>query len=901
MLTSLWADSPGLRCIAGLRKGVTQHWWFESTDAAMSRARELDGEGWDVYFSPALYDPALVKSKQDEVNPRTKRNYTGREQSTTHLMPALWLDLDCGEGKDYPDQGTAVQALQTWLAATKIPDPSFVVSSGYGLHIYWQLTTPVPHDKWLAVAKHLKQSCRVHGLMADPARTSDAASIMRMPGTRNHKYRTTAPVEVLASRDDTVDLQAFRARLPMVGPLGAVPVATPKGEWDTTAKLPPGDANKIASKCSQMGLMRFHKGKMPEPEWRAGLSILWRCEDAEVLIQDWSRGDPRYDPKLTRDKAEGTLGPATCAHFSDLNPEGCAGCPYAGKIASPINLAYAEELPEPGSDATDEGPIAVPGYAITKEGLFKEPTGLEGGPLMKISDFAVWIEDAREFSSADDHRLRAALTLAWRDVRGKPYTAGIPHAELHDPRSWTTWLANNNLASFVKGAEMSQYISKMHKIRYAEKGARTVYDRLGWYENHSLFVTGKQGIRVDSIEDVIVDAQGSIAELAPSGTLEKWREGMRVLGQKRYQAHAFALLMGFAAPLLDLVGKQGAVVALVGESGKGKTLAAECGLSVFAHPKSIQGSGRDTINALGMYLGQLRHVPALVDEVTTLKDYRMRDLIYMAANGTDKAALNQKRERKAVMTWRTVTMLTSNHSIVDRHQKDIEEAHRRRLVEVPVLNGVTADVGALLGQLVLKHHGVAAVPYMQLVMQHKDKIPALFELVEKQITAWGSSNPADRFGTWTCTAALLGGILAYVAGVLPFDPTPVVKTVCKAAAKASETIRAPDELAHEVLFELLTTHSKRVCVWAEGKLALDDTNDPVARINGGSLLVRAVELQNAWDAQHIYRRALTPWLANVAPEGKKYHRLAPGTPPVRAYRFSLKALDWDMKTLKGDM
>lgn len=901
MLTSLWADHPGLRCVVGMKGGVTRHFWFIDTDDALAKATELDAAGYNVYFAPSIFDGAKVDARRQETNPRTGRPYSGREQATTALMPALWLDLDCGAGKDYPDPKVAAEALAAWLEKTRIPYPTHVVSSGHGLHVYWRLTTPVPHDRWLPVAKHLKQTCRVHGLHADPARTSDSASLMRPPGTHNHKRGETAPVRLLTERDDTVDLHAFRAALPLVGPQGTVPVARPGGEWDTTTKAPPGDANKIADKCQQMGAMRFHKGKLPEPVWRAGLSILWRCEGADELIHAWSKGDERYDPEQTEDKARGTLGPATCQHFAEINPDGCVGCPFAGNVASPINLAYAEEMPEieGGEDGEDSPLMSVPGYAYTRGGIYKEPLGGEG-PMTRVADIPVWIEDAREYATSDGAPMRASLTLAWKDVRGRQYSANIAQAELHDTRAWMKWLADNNLASFVEAAQMSRYISQMHKLRYQKHGSSTIYDKLGWYRNRSLFVLGVQGITVDTVEEVLVDAKGGITGLAPKGDLDAWKAGVSLLGKPEYRAQAFGLLMGFAAPLLELVNKSGAVVAFVGESGKGKTMCAETGLSVFADPKAIQGSGRDTINALGTYLGQLRHVPALVDEVTTMRDKDMRDLIYMAANGADKAALNQKRERQSVSTWRTVTMLTSNHSIVDRHQKDIEEAHRRRLVEVPVLTMVKEADAATIYQTIYTNYGVAAAPYLQTVMQHMDKVPALFALMERQVVQWGYGDPADRFGMWTCSAALLGGILAYVAGVLPFNPVPIVQAVCKVAAENNETILNPAELAHDALFELLTTHSKRICVWTAGKMAVDDTDDPIARIAESELWVRASELQKSWDELHIYRKALDPWLEAVAPGGKRYYRLAPGTPPVYAYKFDMEALDWDMKTLKGE-
>ena len=520
----------------------------------MAKAVELDTAGWNVYFAPAIFDPAKVEAKRQEINPRTQHHYSGREQSTAHALPALWLDLDCGEGKDYPDQLQAAQAFHGWLQTTGVAAPSFIVSSGYGLHVYWKLDRPVPHDQWLPVAKHLKQACRVHDLKTDPARTSDAASLLRPPGTHNYKRQGPMPVTVLVDNGTAINLQQFRASLPMVGPLGAVPASTPSGEWDVSVKHPPGDANKIADKCQQMGQMRFHKGALPEPQWRAGLSILWRCEDGDILIHDWSSGDERYDPDQTRDKAAGTLGPATCRHFAELNPEGCAGCPHAGTIASPISLAYAESMPE--VEGEDAGPLKVPGYTVTKEGIFMEPAA-DGGPLTKIADFPVWIEEARELAMAHENVIRATLILSWEDVRGRRYHVPITQAELHDTRQWTAWLANNNLASFVHGPQMATYISKMHKVRYRERGARIVYDSLGWYRGQELFVTGCQGVTATGSEDIIVDAKGPLADLKAQGTLEAWREAVKVLGKVEYRPHAFALLRASLPPCWSWLGRMG--------------------------------------------------------------------------------------------------------------------------------------------------------------------------------------------------------------------------------------------------------------------------------------------------------------------------------------------------------
>lgn len=899
MLNSLWANAPGRRCIAAIRGKTTQHYWFDSNEEALEKAIELDKAGYNVYFSPALYDPENVDRRRSEINPRTGRHYSGREQGNVSYIPALWIDLDCGEGKDYPDLKAGFSAFNEWLQTSGVLPPTFIVCSGYGLHVYWQLTQPVPHRQWTPVAQHLKQACRIGGLAADPARTSDSASLLRVPGTTNRKNRQEAPVKVLGSNPGgRVDLMAFRASLPVVGPQGAVPASSPLGEWDVTPNLPPGDAEKIADKCQQMGLLRFNLGAVSEPHWRAGLSILHRCEGGETLIHEWSKGDKRYDYQQTIAKAEGTKGPATCRHFLEVNPEGCQGCPHAGQITSPINLAFAQELP-----TTEEGEEAdsVPGYTITREGVFKEPLSDDGGPLTKIADFPVWIEEAREVAQINDRTMRSTLLIGWEDLRGKRYRAPLAQADLHDKRQWMTWLADNNLASFVKGPLMAQFISQMHRARYKRHGSRVVYECLGWYEDHSMFVLGNKAVTKEGWKDTVIDTRGPIAHLSPAGELQDWLKGIAVLGYPKYSRQAFGLLVGFAAPLLSLVGREGAVVAMTGRSGFGKSMAAMAGLSIYVNPKTYQISGGSTTNGWGRHLAESRHVPALIDEITGVPENRLRDLIYMAANGAEKTTMTQRRERRAAMTWQTVTMLTSNHSIIERQQKDIEEAHRRRLVEVPVLTIVSDKDGEAVYQAILNNHGVAALPYLQTVIKYKKYIPELFRLMEKQVREWGYNHSADRFGSWTCAAALLGGILARLAGVLPFDPLPVVKDIVQIASEANDAILAPEDHAKDALFEMLVTESRRICIWANTKIAKDDVDDPVARVNGDELFVRAKDLHDCWTEEKIFIKGIEKWMKEVSPAGRMKYRLAPGTPPVWCYKFDMDKLGWSLYDIKrGD-
>ena len=122
-------------------------------------------------------------------------------------MRSFFLDLDCGEKKDYPSQEAAVGALEEFLAETCLPEP-ILVNSGNGVHVYWPLDNPVSREEWEPVANKLKRVCRRLGLRADPVRTSDAASILRIPATHNHK--SSVPKEVVVVDEEVTEITLLK-------------------------------------------------------------------------------------------------------------------------------------------------------------------------------------------------------------------------------------------------------------------------------------------------------------------------------------------------------------------------------------------------------------------------------------------------------------------------------------------------------------------------------------------------------------------------------------------------------------------------------------------------------------------------------------------------------------------
>jgi hypothetical protein len=150
--------------------------FYESIDAVIDSAHQLDADGFDVYFALATFEDAISR-KVDNVK----------------QLRALFLDLDCGPSKDFATQKDAVDTLRSFCKEYSLPRPT-MINSGRGVHVYWPLTEPVSYVEWFPVAERLKLACAEKNFMADPAVTSDAARVLRIPTT--HNYKTNPPAKV---------------------------------------------------------------------------------------------------------------------------------------------------------------------------------------------------------------------------------------------------------------------------------------------------------------------------------------------------------------------------------------------------------------------------------------------------------------------------------------------------------------------------------------------------------------------------------------------------------------------------------------------------------------------------------------------------------------------------------
>lgn len=874
MLEQIWgSDNHGTKLIVGIRQGVVKHHPVESATDAYALADRLDGQGWDVYYAPAGF-----RSEQ-------------RVAKDALTVPGLWMDLDCGEGKLYADPQAAMAALVAWLGRHELPEPTHVVHSGYGLHVYWLFDAAVPADEWRDAADRFKRIAAAEKVCDDPGVIADAARILRVPGTHNHKAGGDATVCLLHASDVRVRLEDICSKLPELGPRRAEPR---DDEWAVQPDLPPGDAEVIAERCAQMRHFRDVRGAVPEPLWRAGLSVLWRCDEREHYAHEWSKGDERYDARQTQRKAEATAGPATCQHFSELAPERCEGCPLRGAVTSPIQIQIVVQPDVPARDDESWRINRTLSFTITSGGVWHQSKDGETPPK-RITLAPLWVVEVRERAKrgpfeGDD----STLLLEWVGVDGRTKRAVARQADMYSGEGIKKWCAQENLASAVLDWKLFMtFISQLTLEALKSQGASQYHETLGWYKDG--FVLGDRMVTATGIEPALVQSSNPISRVAAAegGSSEGWVAGISVLGRDRYLLHQFVLQAGFASAMLEPANLYSAVIALVGPPGTGKTLSADAALSIYGNPQWLRQGAKSSLNATEKQLGANRHVPHLVDEITQWTPAQAGGICYMAANGQGDAKLTRTRENAPISSWRLTPFVTSNRPLTDFSQAQFTAAHRARLVELYMAEPMSREDGGILAAATGEHHyGTAAVPYLQWLAPNRRQVPGLVANALGRVTREFDIPDSHRFALWSLAVAYAAGAVAHSLGLLPWDPWKPVYAAGRQVVQQAGTILKADDLARDLISEWLTGHVDQVVYWEiNDKSSTYDVRDPIARVLGdGTLALHRTRVRDLLAEHGVSRRAATELFKGVE---ERRLTLAPGTSPVWTYIFTEKALEFE--------
>ena len=873
--------STGLYCSARTHTGSGFiHVLHPSLTEALSHARAMDAAGHTMYLAQATFSMEAYQNWQYNNSLPTGHSKADRKTIRTQKLAvalrSFFVDIDCGPEKfardpekSYPTQMEATRDLRRFCQEASFPFPA-LVSSGHGLYAHWLIDQDVPAAQWKTLADVFKQVLAAYSFKQDPSRTADSASVLRPVGVHNRKTGEIKDVKLLVDAE-AITLDRFAQALTKaaaVKKIKAMALEPPtrftgvNDEFTAGIGGPPASAHRVADKCAQIRQVRDRRGDVAEPVWYAAIGLLRYCEEGEELVHEWSKGHPGYSVEATADKIQHHIdsgsGPTSCQKFGMENPGPCMGCPSANKVKSPIVLGREIEI---AAAVTEEEADLVPhGFTRSETGVYY--TADEGAPQR------IYPYDLYPIRVAHDRSLGyETVTIRHRmPITGEYQEFTVRSALLHDPKTFLMTMADNHVQ--VTGTN-----ERKHMMAYADtymaklrslKSLSTLHCQMGWRADglDQAFVLGEQTYRIDGTEEETGYAR-NIPEVAKAfhavGEKEEWAAATKILGLPGMEPFAFAFMAGaFGAPLMRFTGYAGAVVALVGHTGIGKTLVGEWILSTYGDPRQLSLLKNDTVNALVSRLGLYGSLPLYLDEVSNIEGQELSDLLYRVTQGRDKARLGRdSREKSVLNSWSTVAIASSNHSLVDKLAtlKSDASAEVNRILEVfcrPVAGFGRAEATRCY-RTFHENYGSAGPAYIRHIVEnqtgHRDNIDAL----SKKIDAMSEAGSDERFWSAMSATAVYGGLIAKKLGLIEFEVAPVLKWLVGRIKEPRSDKEEPSATQVDVLGQFLDEMAPGVMVTSgdESKLCT------ILREPRGPLVARIMTDKNLL---YVSRKALAKYL-----------------------------------------
>ena len=706
----------GHYCVVELSTKKLGHVYVEKLEEIEEAVERWGATKLDIYIAMATFKKA-----------------GSRKAENANFVRSLFIDMD-----GYATKKEAAAALSAFLDTTGLSafGTPWIVASGGGLHCYWPFHEAVPVESWLPVAENFKRLCKQEALTIDMTVTADAARVLRIPGTMNHKakYVTPRPVKIMAA-GDSVDfdeiakhirekLTALPAapeasnnvfQIEGVRPTAAAPTATGVKMFENseTRFKPIWLATQAGRGCGQIAAYVTDAAQEGmEPLWRAVLSIAKPCADGMKASIWLSKMHPYADDRM-RQKLNEIKGPYPCVKFDSENPGVCTKCKHWGKITNPLALGREtvvdnteKEIALVAPNASEvvgeevikvKRPVPPKGFSYGAKGgvycekMVEDGDGIKVKKQVMILPFDLFVIDI--LSHTGDHTVHM---LAMRP--DGPLDVTMPSKAVVSKDETLKSLAQQNIiASFGAGNDVNlfAYIRACVEQASTNKSTVKVPDSCGWQDDNSFVLGGRVFTKhAKPFKVPMPGLENLTANTEPCGTLENWRKFINMLIQRKMYAQLTVMLAGAAAPFMRFTGLYGMTFHCAStDSGTGKSLGLEAAASVWGHPVHYRtGKGTSPV-AMQQRLGLLHTLPLITDEITSKNrndfEWFPAFLLDMSeGRGKERMESGSNKERLNLSTWMTTCLMSSNTNAVDYltgERKHASEGELRRLLEF-VLN-----------------------------------------------------------------------------------------------------------------------------------------------------------------------------------------------------------------------
>lgn len=775
-----------------ITKGKTRKNIFVDTlDNLYNTNVRFSEDGNQAYFALATFD--------DEGS---------REAVHAQFMRALFIDLDCGEDKAFATKRVAVEQLAAFLQSTGLDTlgSPWLTDSGGGVHAFWPLTEDTPIAEWKPVAEAFKRAAKQRAFAIDMTVTADAARVLRVPGTLNHKYTPSRRV-VLKQRGDVFSLEDIAEKLieHVVAPKPistalALPGKRPTGVISVIGKALMGSSTTLfrnivkrtadGTGCGQVAYYFEHAAEDGmEPIWRGMLSLAAKCDDSEKAIVRISGAHP-YDMDRTQQKLHEIKGPYPCTKFDSENPGVCGSCSHRGKITNPLILGreiktITEEttVDRPSADGAErvqyDRPTPPRGFSYGTEGgvFYSKPASKqnEEEQVVLITPFDFYM--TRMFRDGQSYQAE------FKVVKGdRQFTFAVPTSVITSQAECIKTLAANNVIASIAAYDVYMYSYVRQSMMQASAEGKevevppsfgwlkdnnfafgdTVYSQNGPEYNYS-YVSGRLGNIINAVE--------------PRGELEQWQKVLHLMRRKKLWGHLAVAMTSFASPLMHFMpaGSRAVTVHVCGkDSGMGKTFAMAVANSACGLHENYVVPPATSQNTLLQRAGFLGSCHLAIDEITNKQHASNREfmpqLIFDYSQGQHKlkGSATGNAEIAQELFWEGIQLTSANTPVLEAMmgaRNVTSEGEARRVLEWNLQDGYKLVWGPGefdVSQLIKEHYGHAFRKYAQWLVLNRELARSVCEATRVQWRDYSAAADDERF--WT------SGVAAYIAAAILCGP-----------------------------------------------------------------------------------------------------------------------------------
>jgi hypothetical protein len=774
--------------------------FYTDLDTAVHAAHNLNAEGFDAYFALGTFEEA-----------------GSRKAPNVKQLKSFFLDIDCGPNKDYATQAEALGALRMFCKELKLPRPT-LINSGRGIHVYWPLTTPVARETWVHVAEQFKRLCKSKGLRIDPAVPADAARVLRVPNTSNHKSNPPAPVVLVGEPGIPVDFDTFCSIIGDDATVMTPPRKYVPRQQDAMMQALSGSyiskfktiliKTVAGTGCEQLKEVINNQTNISEPLWRAGLSIAKFCVDGGKAIHKISSKHPEYTFESTEQKVDLIKGPYLCSRFDEYRGGVCHECPHWGKISSPIALGREVQEAEESDNLVFEKPLGVPAatpraYVIPKYphpffrgkngGVFKHGKDEEG----EDKDQLIYFNDLYVIRRVVDPEIGESVVMRLHLPRDGVREFMVPLTAVGTKDEFRKLLASQGVA-VLNVQELMEYTMKwVNELQFTSE-ADEACRQFGWKDKfHESFVVGNMEIFKDRVD--ISSPSSATVGLFPifktKGTLEKWKETMQFYNQPNMELHQFMFGLSLGSVLMEFQPINAAAFhAWSKGSGLGKTTAMYAGASVWGDPDLLVMQERDTFNSKMNRAEVYKNIVCYMDEMTNTSPKDLSDWAYQIPSGLQRNRMGPKGnvERVRGKPWKTLFGTTGNTSMLERIAlyKALPQAEAQRVLECrvePVKFATKAETDVFSADI-KDNYGHAGVIFVQYILNNLDAVNELTKAVQKRLDTESQLSAENRYWSALASRDIAALMVAKKAGLIDWKIAPIVQWIIKVMADAKAMV-----------------------------------------------------------------------------------------------------------------